>query len=304
MKLSDCIKIFGGKLVSDGEFETLEYCTSSCEKSFLSFLEKEKFIDKISPNVTCIITTEECSSKLPEHIIGVIISEEPKKDFTILHNFLAKIEDYAGKRFLTKIGDGCRISPLACIADENVIIGNNVEIAPFVVIKENVSIGDNCVIHENCVIGGKSFNFTKTNDNHMMGMVDVGRVIIEDNVEICSNCHIANGPLPTDITRLEENVKLDAMVHIGHGTRVGKRTLIPAGAQIAGNVVIGCDAWIGVNATIANRITIKDCGRVSLGSVVTKDVEEHQTVTGNFAIDHPIFIQNLKELSTKTRIDI
>lgn len=296
MKLSDYKDIINGKIIKDGTFETLEYCTSSCERPFLTFLENEKYLDVISKFAVCIITTEKCKNALPQSIKGIVIAEEAKKEFTILHNELSSHESYAGRRFKTTIGENCKISPLACIADENVRIGNNVEIAPFVVVKENVSIGDNCIIHENCVIGGKSFNFTKTKDEQMIGMKDIGHVELCRNVEICSNCHIANGPLPTDVTKLEDNVKLDAFVHVGHGTKIGKRTLIPAGAQIAGNVVVGQDAWIGVNATVANRVTIGDCGRVSLGAVVTKDVDEKQTVTGNFAIEHSVFIDNLKKM--------
>ena len=67
---------------------------------------------------------------------------------------------------------------------------------------------------------------------------------------------------------------------------LGKRVLVPSGAHIAGNCIVGDDVWVGVNATVSNRISIGDGARVSLGSVVTKDVPAGQTVTGNFAIDH------------------
>ena len=58
--------------------------------------------------------------------------------------------------------------------------------------------------------------------------------------------------------------------------------------------MVGDDVWIGVNATVSNRIKIGKGARVSLGSVVTKDVPAGQTVTGNFAIDHARFMKNLK----------
>lgn len=295
MRLSNYVDVINGQLISDGDFDALEYCTSLCKKRFLTFLDKIKFLDKVSQNVSCIITTEELRPCLPKHIEGIITSSEPKRSFVMLHNFLSGNKEYVRPDFKTSIGKNCRISPLAYVAEENVVIGDNVEVAPFAVINRNVTIGDNCIIHEHCVVGGKSFNFSRTKDGEVVGMVDAGQVILGNNVEICPHCHIANGPLPSDITWLEDSVKVDAFVHIGHGTKVGKRTLIPAGAQVAGNVVIGEDAWIGVNATIANRITIKDRGRVSLGSVVTKDIEEGQTVTGNFAIEHEKFIDNLKK---------
>ena len=84
------------------------------------------------------------------------------------------------------------------------------------------------------------------------------------------------------------------MVHIGHGTIVGRQTLFAAGTTISGNCIIGNRVWFGVHSTVSNRIQIGDHARISLGSVVTQDVPEGKTVTGNFAIPHPVFIQNLK----------
>ena len=294
MRLSDFMDILEGKLLSDGDFDTLEYCPAACAQKFLTFLENPKYLPKISPNASCVFTTRENIPQLPGHLAGVMECDEPKKQFALLHNHLAANESYSGTAFKTIIGKNCRISPLAYVSDRNVVIGDNVSVGPFSVINKNVRIGNNCSIHENCVIGGKSFNFAKAQNGEMIGMEDAGQVVIEENVEICAHCHVASAPLPSDITYLGESVKLDAFVHIGHGTKVGRRTLIPAGAQIAGNVTIGEDAWIGVNATVANRITIRSKGRITLGAVVTKDVDEGQTVSGNFAIPHDRFIRNLK----------
>ena len=299
MKLTDCINICGGRLVKDGEFEVLEYCTAEVDKKFLSFIEREKFISKISQNVSCVLCTEELVACLPDFIEGICVVEEPKKMFVTLHNELAKSEAYAGPRKPTRIGENCDISDLACIAKENVTIGNNVTIEPFVVINSNVEIGDNCIIRSGTTIGGKGFNFVKTADGEMLGMRDLGRVVLGSNVEICSNCHVANGPLPTDVTRLDDHVKMDVFAQIGHGSRVGRRTLIASGAQISGNVVIEEDCWIGVNATISNRIHIGDNARINLGAVVTKNVEAGTAVSGNFAIDHGRFLSHIKELSKK-----
>ncbi len=295
MRLSDFIGILEGKLLSDGDFDTLEYCTATCAQRFLTFLENPKYLTKISPKASCVFVTRENVSQLPSHLGGIMECDDPKWQFVLLHNHLANCEHYAGAGFRTIIGKNCSISPLAYISDKNVVIGDGVYVGAFSVINKNVRIGNYCAIHENCVIGGKSFNYAKTRNDKFIGMADTGQVVLEDNVEICPHCHVASAPLPSDVTYLGEGVKLDAFVHIGHGTKVGRRTLIPAGAQIAGNVTIGEDAWIGVNATIANRITIRNQGRVSLGAVVTRDVDEGQTVSGNFAIPHERFIRNLKD---------
>lgn len=303
MRLSEYAEVIDGELIQDGLFDTLEYCTAQCEKTFLTFLENSKYLSNINSKVSCIIIKKELLSQIPQFIQGIIVTEEPKKSFVELHNYLAGIEGYRRPSFKSKIGKNCQISPLAYVSDKNVILGDNVVIEPFAVIKENVTIGNNCVIHENSVIGGKGFNFTRTQDNDMIGMYDLGQVILEDGVEIFSNSHIANGPLPTDKTILGKNVKVDVMVHIGHGAKIGERTLIPAGALIGGNVVIGKNSWIGLNATISNRINIGEGGRVSLGAVVTKNVDAGQTVSGNFAIPHKDFIEQIRQKRKLTSED-
>lgn len=299
MKISDYTHIFDGKIISDGYFETLEYCTSDCKVSFISFLADRKFIDRLNLNISCIITTKEIAGSLPGSIHGIVITEDPKREFVKLHNYLANNSEYAGKTAETFIGENCDIHSTAVIEPQNVIVGNNVHIGANTVIKANVIIHDNVIIHENCVIGGKSFNFVKTVDGDMLRMTDCGKVIIEEGVEICAMSHVAGAPLPSDTTRLKRDCKLDAMVHVGHGTTVGERAELPAGAQVAGNCVIGDDAWIGVNATVANRIKIGNGGRVSLGAVVTKNVAENQTVTGNFAVEHCRFVEELREANRR-----
>lgn len=299
LKLSDFTNIFSGKLIKDGEFETLGYCTSGCGMKFLTFIENSEFIKKINPDAACVITTDGNLKNIPGFVNGIAVAEEPKKAFMELHNYMAKKGIYKHTDFDTVIGNNCNISPMACISEKNVVVGDNVSIGANTVINGNVTIKNNSIIHENCVIGGKSFNFTRTKDGKMFGMKDMGQVIVDEGVEICPMCHIASCPLPTDITYLGREVKLDAMVHIGHGTHIGAGTEIPAGAQIAGNCRIGEGAWIGVNATVANRINIGNRGRVSLGSVVTRDVKEGQTVTGNFAVEHGRFINELKEANLK-----
>lgn len=297
MKLSEVTKGIIGEFISEGEFETLEFCTSKLEISFLSFLENSKFVYSLNENITCIICTKEIVELLPKYIKGVFVAENPKECFYLIHNSLASNKKYYSNSFKTMIGKNCEINEMAYIYPENVKIGNNVIIEPMVVIHENTIIEDNCIIHSGSVIGGKSFAFAKLENGKILGLKDLGMVVLSENVEICSNCHIASGILPTDTTFLDKNVKLDAMVHVAHGVKIGERTLIPAGAQIAGNVTIGKDSWIGVNATIANRVEIGDNAKISLGSVVTKNVNSGDTVTGNFAIPHKKFIDFIKNIS-------
>lgn len=291
MKLSDCTQGIAGKLIKDGEFEDLNFCTSNVGYQFLSFMEKEKFIKRISKNVSCVICTAQIFEKLPPSIEGIFISDNPKYTFYLIHNKLSKTKE----KQPTTIDPTAIISEKAIIAPYNVTIGKNTVIEANSVINEYVHISDNVLIHSNCVIGGRSFDFAKDINGNVVGWIDSGKVIIENGVEICPSSHIAQACLAEDITLLKENCKIDSFVHLGHGAHIGRRALIAAGAIIGGNSVIGDDSWVGINATVSNRMVVGNNSRVSLGSVVTRNVDDNMVVTGNFAIPHTRFIENLKD---------
>lgn len=293
MYLSEVTGNIEGELVRDGEFKTLEYCTGSLEMPFLTFMGNEKFIGKMSPYVSCVLCSAELAAKIPENISGVFLTKSPKEAFQMIHNALGKDPAYRLPLRENKTGADCIISDRAHIAGSGVEIGDRVIIEDNVTIYGQVKIGNDCIIRSGAVIGGKAFTFART-ERGVLGMEDLGRVEIGDRVEIFSLAHIAKGILPTDVTYIGNDVKIDALVQVGHGSVIGERTLIAEGAILAGNVCIGSDSWVGINATVSNRIKVGSHARVSLGSVVTKDVSDGQTVTGNFAIEHADFINDLK----------
>jgi UDP-3-O-[3-hydroxymyristoyl] glucosamine N-acyltransferase len=88
---------------------------------------------------------------------------------------------------------------------------------------------------------------------------------------------------------------IDDHVHVGHNASIGNRNTLTAGTVIGGSVRTGSDVWFGLNCSIRNGIRIGQMARISMGSVVTQDVADGVTVTGNFAIPHEEFIDNLRE---------
>lgn len=280
------------RVVRDCDVEGAELCASVKGPKSVTFLEKEKFLYCLEqPGIAAVICTEAMLPRIPDSIPGILVSDAPKFAFYCIHNHLAENRNLV--RIPTVIGANPNISPTAYIAPCNVQIGDNVIIEPGVIIQENVTIGSNVWLCAGVCVGLRSFSPARYHDQAVM-LRDCGRVVIEDNVEICAQSGVAQGILADDVTFLGNGVKLDNMVHIGHGAHIGARTFIASGAHVAGNCVLGEDIWLGVNATISNRIKIGDGARVSLGAVVTKDVPAGVTVTGNFAIEHRRFLQNLK----------
>lgn len=295
MKLSDVIRGMDGTLLSDGEFRSIAFATEETQSGFLTFLEKEKFLSALrNPGISCVLIKPELADRVPPHIHGVFVCDAPKAALFTIHNALSKDEAYVGPSFPTRIGKNCNISPLAVIPERNVIIGDEVTIEPFVVLKGRVTIKDHTVIHSGAMIGCKGFSFSADKRGEHQSVIDTAQIVIEERVELFEQVAITTGIFPWEKTIIGKNTKVDTQSFIAHGTHIGQNSLIVAGARCCGNCQIGHDVWIGAGAIISNRIRIGDHARVSLGSVVTKDVSIGQTVTGNFAIDHARFMQNLK----------
>ena len=261
-----------------------------------TFIENEKYIEKISNNIRMVFAKKDLLDVLNQKDgrFGVCIVEDPRLTYFRLHNYLSKDALYNRPCFPTQIGANCKISNHAVIADRNVVIGNNVTIEEFVVIRENTVIGDNSVIRAGCKIAGEGFEFKNTSEE-VFHVNHIGGVIIGNSVEIQYNTCIDRAIYPWDNTLIGDYVKIDNLVHIGHAVKVDARTMIVANSGIGGRVSIGKDAWIGFGATIRNGLQIGDKARTNMGSVVTQNVGAKEAVTGNFAIPHEEFIVKLKK---------
>lgn len=284
-------------LLSNAEFDTLGMVTSKFpRKKVLSFIASDKYIESVldNKNIAAVICTQEMYDKYPDLAnYGIIFAEDPKITFFDIHNKLTDMEFY-WKRFSNSISQTAKLSNNAIIGEHSIQIGDNTIVEAGVVIHPGTIIGNNVIIRSGSQIGSSGFQFNNTGDG-VLSVKTAGRAVIKDNVEIQHNCCVDRGILGGD-TILDCNVKLDNFVHIAHDDYIGERTFITAGVKLSGRVVIGKDCWLGVNATVSNGINIGDNCKITLGSVVTKDVPSNTTVTGNFAIEHSKFIQFIKSI--------
>lgn len=175
------------------------------------------------------------------------------------------------------IGEGTYIEPGAFI-DHDVIIGKGAYIKSGAKIR-NARIGNNFIACEDCTIGTSGFTMAEDESGNKFRIPTLGKVVIGDNVEINSLTNISCGSAGNTI--IEDNVKIDSLVHIGHDVYLGKNVEIPAGAIVGGFVVLEEGAYVGINATLRNRIRIGKNAFVGMGAVVTKSVEDAITVVGN-----------------------
>lgn len=176
-----------------------------------------------------------------------------------------------------QIGKGAVIEP-GVIIGPGVVIGCNARIYAGAVIK-NATIGDNVIINEKAVIGANGFTMANDKNGNKIRIYSLGRVVIGNNVEIGAHDNISRGS--GGDTVIEDYVKIDALIHIGHDVHLHKNVEITAGAVVGGFVDAKEGAYIGINSVIRNRISLGVNSFVGMGSTVTKSVEDSITVVGN-----------------------
>ena len=178
-----------------------------------------------------------------------------------------------------KMGKNTIILPNVFLGN-NVVVGDDCIIHPGVCIYDDCVIGNHVTIHSGTIIGSDAFYFNtrKNRESWFKKMESCGQVIIEDFVEIGSNCTIDRGV--SDSTIIGMGTKMDNLIHVGHDVVMGKNCLIAAQVGIAGGTVLGdgVTLWgqVGVNKTI----TIGD-GAVVMGQAgITSSIEGNKTYWG------------------------
>jgi len=135
-------------------------------------------------------------------------------------------------------------------------IGEDVVIYPGARIYPNSQIGDRCIIHANAVIGCDGFGYRPDEQGHYSKIIHVGKVILEEDVEIGANTVIDRGTLNS--TRIGKGTKIDNLVQIAHNVTIGEHNVIAAQVGIAGSTTIGNFTRIGGQVGIAGHIKVAD----------------------------------------------
>ena len=176
------------------------------------------------------------------------------------------------------------------IIEKNVLIGNNCIIGSGVIIKNSV-IGNDVVIQDGCKIGQKGFGFIPLKNKNIK-FPHIGKVKIEDNVEIASNCTIDRGSI--DDTIIGKNTYLDNQVHVAHNVQIGSNCMIAGQVGFAGSSKIGNDVSIGGQAGVSGHLKIGNNVKIGGGSGVVKDIGDNKIVMGYPAISFKDFIKKNK----------
>jgi UDP-3-O-[3-hydroxymyristoyl] glucosamine N-acyltransferase len=293
-RLSDFTTLSGMNLIRDGEF-LVTGKLSTPFKGLCVPLGNERYVDEVNANlnISAVIAIKNCADALNKRL-AVAIAENPNDIHNEIHATLAQIQLQKIKAKPSSIDNTAVIDPSARISDYGVTIGPRCYVGPNVYIGPGAVLVSDCVLHAGAVIGMPGFNAGVIGGRQRI-IPPVGGVKLMPFVELLSNVCIARATYQGDTTLGEESV-LDNLVYIAHDVQIGRKVQICALVNILGRTVVGDEAYIGPSAVIKNGLKIGNRAKISIGSVVTQDVEEGETVTGNFAVAHERFISHMRSI--------
>jgi UDP-3-O-[3-hydroxymyristoyl] glucosamine N-acyltransferase len=190
------------------------------------------------------------------------------------------------------LGDRVTVMP-GCVINAEVRIGADTLIYPNVTIRERCTVGVRCIIHSGTVIGSDGFGFVPQDTGHVK-IPQLGTVVIEDDVEIGANCTIDRGALGA--TRIGRGVKMDNLVHLAHNVEVGDHSLLVAQVGVSGSTKLGKGVILAGQVGLAGHIELGDGVQVGAQSGVHRSIPPGQTVSGYPARPHREWLQLMGHL--------
>lgn len=191
-----------------------------------------------------------------------------------------------------KIGHRVKIYPFCYIGDE-VVLGDDVVLYPHVCVMPQVQIGNRVIVHPGAVIGGDGYGYVQHEDVHHK-IPQIGRVVIEDDVEI--GCNTTIDRATTGETRIGRGTKIDNLVQIAHNVRVGEHCLIVSQVGIAGSSVLGHHVILAGQVGVKDHVQIGDRVVVGAQGGVSKSLPANGVYWGTPAIPHREWLQTLAHL--------
>ena len=281
----------------------------------MTFLNSSKYQNlSLKTKAAACITSKNLSKFLPKNCIKLDVKNVlfavtqvakmfyPTADLDIPDDNLLKSEDVKNLYPDVKFGKNVLVG-------KNVKIGKNSHISSNSIIESNVNIGDSCVIwsfvtirnslifnnvyiQDGSKIGVKGFGFIP-NKKKNMRTPHVGKVILEDDVEIGANCTIDRGSLSNTV--IGKNTYIDNQVHIAHNVQIGKNCMIAGQVGFAGSSTLGDNVVIGGQAGISGHLKIGNNVKIGGGSGVIDDIPDNYQVIGYPAVPLKEFVKQRKK---------
>jgi len=310
MKLKELAQWIGGTVVGDGEVEIHSVASiEDAKEGEITFIANPKYLSKLNQTRASAVIVS------PEVIPGekhLLCVKNPYLAFAkILTLFTQKpyqskgIDSNAWVSPTAQLGEDLTVYPFVYIGDR-CHIGDRVTLYPGVYVGEDSSIGEDSILHTNVsiypgmtigkrvilhsgvVVGSDGFGYAKEGGKNFK-VPQVGKVEIEDDVEIGSNTSIDRGTLGNTIIR--RGVKIDNLVQIAHNVLIGEDSIIVAQVGISGSTKLGSNVTLAGQVGLTGHLQIGDNVMIGAQSGVAQDVPANQAVTGSPAMPHREFLR-------------
>jgi len=219
-----------------------------------------------------------------------IVTDQPYLYFARLTQLWKRARDplpLAGVHPSAVVDDQAVVHPSAsigplCVVERGARIGADTVLKSRVTVGEGCVVGERCILHPGVVIGADGFGFAP-NGEAWEKIEQLGAVQIGNDVEIGANTCVDRGALQDTV--LEDGVKLDNLIQIGHNVRVGRHTAMAGCVGVAGSATIGPNCTVGGGAIILGHLTVGPNVNISAGTLVSKSLLKPGHYTGIFPVD-------------------
>jgi UDP-3-O-[3-hydroxymyristoyl] glucosamine N-acyltransferase len=311
MKLGEIASRLGCELSGDGNVEIERVCgIDSAGTGDLTFVANPRYTSRLRTTRASAVILD---SKAPAIPIPTLRTSNPYLAFARAIELFYQppapppgIHPTAVISSQARVGADASIGPY-CVVGPECVLGARVVLHPHVVLYPDVTLGDAVVLHahvvvrEHCrignrvvvqngaVVGGDGFGFAPVEDGTYYKIVQSGRVVLEDDVEIGANTTVDRAAVGDTVIR--RGAKLDNLVQVGHGSEVGEDTVIAAQAGLAGSTHLGKGVKVGGQAGFAGHLTVGDRAVFIAQSATSHDVEAGRVIGGSPGFDSALWLR-------------
>lgn len=308
-RLGDLVERFGGQLAGDANLEVSGIAPlTDAGASHISFLSNSKFrAQAASSGAAALILTPADDALISDYAGARIVTPNPYVYFARAAQYFAALTDIKAPAGIhprawvdpaaqvassaaigpnavveagAVIGEHCVIGP-GCVIGRDAVIGAGTQLLANVTFHARCVIGERGIIHSGAVIGTDGFGFANEGGVYIK-IPQTGRVVIGNDVDIGANTTIDRGALADTV--IEDGVKLDNQIQIGHNCQIGAHTAMAGCVGVAGSAVIGKYCTFGGAAMVLGHLTIADKVHVSSASMVSRSILEPGQYTGFYPL--------------------
>jgi len=275
----------------------------------ISFLANPRYAPQLeTTSAGAVVLTPEYSDRYPV----CLVTSNPYLDFAKIMRLFGGVEErssgiseHAHIDPDARVEENVAIYPFVFIGPRTIIhsgstlhsgtvverdcqIGRDCRLFPNVTLMAGTSLGDRITLHSGVVLGSDGFGFAQS-ETGLEKVPQLGRVIVESDVEIGANSTIDRGTLGE--TRIGQGTKIDNQVQLGHNVSIGRNSILVAQVGIAGSTTVGEKAILAGQVGVAGHLSIGSGAQIGAKTGIHRNVKPGDQVSGYPAMDHKDFLR-------------